>query len=145
MLVGKVLFAQSCPTLCDHMDCGPPGFSVHGILQPRILEWAAIPFSNGSSWARDWTWVSCIASRFFTIHATRGYLCVGVVMFKNSASQSCLVAFMCPNWVTFQIARNWWSRGKSSFFSLWSLFSPIGSPCLEKQGDKIKGINSWLP
>ena len=36
-----------CPTVCDPMDCGPPGSSVHGILQARILEWAAIPFSRG--------------------------------------------------------------------------------------------------
>ena len=45
----KVLFAQSCPTLCDLMDCSPPGSSAHGILQARILEWVAIPFSRGSS------------------------------------------------------------------------------------------------
>ena len=40
--------AQSCPTLCDPMDCSPPGSSVHGILQARILEWIAISFSRGS-------------------------------------------------------------------------------------------------
>ena len=45
----KVLVAQSCPTLCDFMDYSPPGSSVHGILQARILEWVAIPFSRGSS------------------------------------------------------------------------------------------------
>ena len=45
----KVLFAQSCPTLCDPMDCTPPGSSVHGILQARILEWVTIPFSRGYS------------------------------------------------------------------------------------------------
>ena len=39
--------AQSCPTLCDSMDCSPPGSSVHGILQARILEWVAISFSSG--------------------------------------------------------------------------------------------------
>ena len=44
-----VLVAQSCPTLSDHMDRSPPGSSVHGILQARILEWVAIPFSRGSS------------------------------------------------------------------------------------------------
>ena len=51
--------------LCDPMDCSPPGFSVHGILQARILDWVAISFSRGSSQPRDWTWVSCIAGRFF--------------------------------------------------------------------------------
>ena len=43
------LIAHSCPTLCDHMDCSPPGSSVHGILQARILEWVAISSSRGSS------------------------------------------------------------------------------------------------
>ena len=53
------------------MDCGLPGSSVHGILQAWILEWVAIPFSKESSWPRDWTQVSRIAGRFFTIWATR--------------------------------------------------------------------------
>ena len=44
-----VLVTQLCPTLCDPMDGSPPGSSVHGILQARILEWATIPFSRGSS------------------------------------------------------------------------------------------------
>jgi len=55
------------------MECSPPGSSVHGILQARILEWLAIPFSRGSR-----TWLSCIADKFFTIWATREALkCVG--------------------------------------------------------------------
>ena len=58
--------AQSCPTLCDPMDCSPPGSSVHGVSQARILEWVAISFSRGSSWFRDQTCVSCIADRLFT-------------------------------------------------------------------------------
>ena len=66
-----VLVAQSCPILCDPMDCSLPGSSVHGILQARILEWVAISFPRGSSWPRDWTWVSCVAGRCFTISATR--------------------------------------------------------------------------
>ena len=45
----KVLVAQLCLTLFDLMDCNPPGSSVHGILQARILEWVAIPFLRGSS------------------------------------------------------------------------------------------------
>ena len=67
----EVKFAQSCPTLWDSKYCSPPGSSVHGVLQARIPEWVAIPFSGGSSWPRDWTWVSCIAGRFFTVWATR--------------------------------------------------------------------------
>ena len=52
------------------MDCSPPGSSVQGILQVRIWEWVAMPFSRGSPWPRDWIQVSCIAGRFFTIWAT---------------------------------------------------------------------------
>ena len=63
--------AQSCLILCYPMDCSPPGSSVHGILQARVLEWVAISFSRGSSRPRDWTHVSSIADRCFTIWATR--------------------------------------------------------------------------
>ena len=62
-----VLVTQSCPTLQDPVDCSPPGSSVHRIPQARILEWAASPFSRGSSLTRDQTRVSHIAGRFFTI------------------------------------------------------------------------------
>ena len=63
----EVKAAQSCPTLCDPMDCSLPGPSVHEILQTRILEWVAIPFSRGSSQPRDRIQVSHITGRFFTI------------------------------------------------------------------------------
>ena len=62
----EVKVAQSCLTVCDPMD-----YIVHGILQARILEWVAIPFSRGSSQPRDRTQVSCIAGGFFTSWATR--------------------------------------------------------------------------
>ena len=76
MIKVQVLAGQSCLTLCDPMDCSPPGFSVHGILQVRILEWVNIPFSRGSSGPRDQTRVSCIASRFFTVWTTRDYILI---------------------------------------------------------------------
>ena len=53
------------------MDCSPPGSSFHGILQAKILEWVANPFSRGSSWLRNQTQVSSIACRVFIIWATR--------------------------------------------------------------------------
>ena len=62
------------------MDCSLQGSSVHGILQPRILEWVTIPFSRGSSQPKDWTQVCCIADGFFTVLAT---------------SSSCSVAKSC--------------------------------------------------
>ena len=61
-----ILVAQSCPTLCDPVDCSLPGSSVHEIFQARILEWVAISFSRRSSQPRDRTWVSHIAGRYFT-------------------------------------------------------------------------------
>ena len=51
--------------------CSPPGSSVHGILPARIQEWVAIPFSRGSSWPKEQTWISGVTGRFFTIWATR--------------------------------------------------------------------------
>ena len=67
----KVLVAQLCLTLHDPMGCSPPGSSVHGILQAKILEWVAIPFSRASSQSRDQTQVSHIAGGLFTILAIR--------------------------------------------------------------------------
>ena len=58
-------------------DHSPPGSSVHGILQARILDWVTIPFTRGSSWLMDWTQVSSTASRFFTLWATQGRLLLG--------------------------------------------------------------------
>ena len=62
-----VLIAQSDLTLCDPMDCSPPGSSVHGILQARILDWVVLPFSRESSRPRDQTLVSCIVGGFFIL------------------------------------------------------------------------------
>ena len=66
----KVLVAESCLTL-QHMEDRPPGSSVHGILQVRILEWVVVPFFRGSSWSGDQIQVSSIAGGFFTIWATK--------------------------------------------------------------------------
>ena len=66
-----VLVAQSCPTLWDPMNYSPPGSSVHGTLQARILEWDAISFSRRFSRPRNQTEVSSIAGRRFTVWATK--------------------------------------------------------------------------
>ena len=66
-----VLVTQLCLTLCDSMDCSPPGSSVHGNLQARLLEWVDFPSSRGSSQPRYWTQVSLIVGGFFTSWATR--------------------------------------------------------------------------
>ena len=94
---------QSCPTHCDCMDCSSLlGSSVHGILQARILEWIAIPFSRGSSGPRDQIWVSCTAGRFFTIWATReapvtllGWAKLGVICSLQGSFASVFLASLC--------------------------------------------------
>ena len=69
---------------CNPMNCSLPVSSFHGIIQERILEWITITFSRGSSWHRDWTWVSHIAGQFFAVKAAREalYLCIGYVYSK---------------------------------------------------------------
>ena len=83
--------AQSYLTLCDPMDCSLPGSTIHGIFQARILEWVAIPFSRRSSQPRDWTQVSHIVGRRFTIWATRE-----VIAYMISLQQT-----------LFSVVKNW--------------------------------------
>ena len=80
-----VLITQSCPTLCGAMDCSPPGSSVHGLLQARILEWLAILFSRESSWPRDQTcvpYISCIGRQVLSLPLSH--------LGRSSSEQSCL-------------------------------------------------------
>ena len=69
--------------LCNPMDCNLPGSTIHGVFQARILEWVAISFSRRSSWPRDWTQVSRIVDRHFTVWATNSSL-------LNLPTSSCL-------------------------------------------------------
>ena len=80
--------AQSCLTLCDPVDCSPPGSFIHGILQARILEWVATSFSRGSSRPRDRTQVSCIAGRHFNLWATRE------AMHTNQSPNTCVHVYV---------------------------------------------------
>ena len=64
---------QSCLTFQDPMDCSPPGSSVYGIFQAKVVEWVSMPSSRGSFWPRDWTRISCasrVAGGFFTCWVT---------------------------------------------------------------------------
>ena len=67
----RKLAIQSCPTLCDPIDCSLAGSYVPGILKVRLLEWVPMSFSRGSSWPRDRTQGSCTTGRFFTVWAPR--------------------------------------------------------------------------
>ena len=97
-------------SLCNLMDCGPPGSSVHGILQARILEWVAVPSSRGSSWPRDWTHVSCgscIAGGFFTTEPPR---------------KPCLNHWNTPNWLPmFNLSFN--LESSYQYLTSWTLHS----------------------
>ena len=73
-------------SLCNPMDCSPPGSSVHRILRAKILEWVAILFSRGSSWPRNRSRVSHIEGRFFTLWATREALQYVPWHFSSSGS-----------------------------------------------------------
>ena len=83
---------QSCPTLCDPVDCSPPGSSLHGILQARTLEWVSIFFSMGSSQPRDGTRVFHISGRRFNLWATREALVKNRK--KNSKHIPCSLCYM---------------------------------------------------
>ena len=84
---------QSCPALCNPMDCSPSGSSVHGSLKARILEWIAISFFRDSFPPRDWTcvsWVSYIAGSFFTTSTTwecQHYISINQNKNKNRKQQ----------------------------------------------------------
>ena len=76
-IINKILHAkslQSCLTLCDPMDCNPPGSSVHEIVQARILEWIVISSSGGSSQPRDQTLISCVSCVLYLDSLPLSYL-----------------------------------------------------------------------
>ena len=87
--------AQLCPTLCDPVDCSPPGSSVHGILWARILEWVAI-----SSQLRNRTQVSHIVDRRFTIWATREVQCQRKAMPKNAQNSPSQASAIREPWTS---------------------------------------------
>ena len=84
-----MLTSLSCVWLFG-TPCSLPGSSIHGTLQARILEWVAISFSRGSSWARDQTQVSCIAGWFSTVWATRKFF----IIYKIFAFNLSLLLFL---------------------------------------------------
>ena len=96
IIISESEVAQSCPTLWDPVDCSLSGSSVHGILQARILERVAISFSRRSSQPRDWTWVSHIVGRHFTIWATQ------LLQFSSVQPLSCVQLFATPWTVAYQ-------------------------------------------
>ena len=119
--------AQSCPTLCDPMDCSLPGSSVHGIFQAIVLEWIAISFSMGSSRPRDRTRVSCIVGRLFTIWATK----VLVISFWFSVKYFGGIYSQLQR-ISKNLKLNWKKCWFSKAKSLWSAHCNIMKEILSK-------------
>ena len=95
-----VCYAQPCPTLCNLMDYSPPGSSVHGILQARILQWVPIPFSRGSSQPRDWTQVTQLVKNPPAMQGTPvRFLGWEDLLVKGSATHSSILGL--PLWLSW--------------------------------------------
>ena len=107
-----MLVTQSCPTFCNTKDCNPPGSSVRGTLQIRILEWVAYSFSREFSQPKNQTGVSCIAGRFSTATswATRE-LCLNSSSSVTSTIHTCLSKLFPPVHCVFFKASGWFSLG----------------------------------
>ena len=138
----KVSGAQSCLTLCDPMDCSLPSSSVHGILQARILEWVAIPFSRESSWPRERTQVSWIVGIFFTVWATRAEkLCPE--KFRQHHGQGHKVTRKWCEGSTQPVVKKiqglWKLEGVQNHN--WDVFNFLSNYYVKKGKAKIKGTN----
>ena len=105
---------QSCLTLCDPMDCSPPGSSVHGILPARILQWVAIPFSRRSSWPRIEP-ESPILQADSLLSEPPGKLSYFLL--------STFVCFICLFWKRYVKISQLWLRIVNFFFVIPSIFS----------------------
>ena len=109
--------SQSCPTLCDSMDCSLLGSFVQGNFQAIVLEWIAISFFKGSSQLRDRTQVSCILDRRFTVWATRGATFINTLIpfMRNLPLKSNY--FPKPGIPSSSGVRNWHSKfGETQIF-----------------------------
>ena len=98
---------QSCPTLCNPMDCSPPGSSVCGIFQARILEWVAIASSRGSSCPRDGTHVSCIGRQILyhcvtweVPHPARARARAHARTHAHTHTHPCIYPMLTAAWIT---------------------------------------------
>jgi len=118
LMIKLLMHAQSlqlCPTLCDPMDCNPPGSSIPGILQARILEWVAMPSSRGSSWPGDWT---CLLSLFHGRWNALSHLeSPGDILIAHLFLLWRSIYSHPSSWIT---ALSWW-RGLCNSVKLWAM------------------------
>ena len=123
------------------MDYSPPGSSVHGILQTRILQWVAMLSSGGSSWSRDRTRVSCIAGRFFTIWATREALNATNTLSALLLSLANIIRF----WIPLSVTWGTFAHSQFCFPASCQLISPHPLPyTVEMYTDHHCFICGWI-
>ena len=133
----KVLSAQLCLIICNPTDWRPPGSSVHGIFQARIVEWVAIPSSRGSSWPRDRTWAFCIAGWFFTVCFARQSLFCGGCAWPLFLTAQALYESFEQQWSDWgrelldQVIFPIWIT-KSGFGGGGGVYRPTSEECLQK-------------
>ena len=123
----KVLVPHLCPTLCHPTDCGPPGSSVHGILQARTLEWVAISSSRGSSWPRDQAHVSCISciARGFFATGPLGKPLIILSSCKSSCKKSLKIIAdgskpLCFELFGYKVIGKW-NKYSQDWYTLWPM------------------------
>ena len=128
-----MLVAQLCLTLCDPVDCNLPGISVHGILQARILEWVAIPFSRGCSQPRDWIHISCIGRQVLhTEPPGKPHSCLEVVSYNAISALSVVIASFpfIVLYIVYSSIFSWWVSFISVLiFMISSLLVTLGFVC----------------
>ena len=142
----KALATQSCLTLCNPMDWGLPDSSAQGILQARILEWAAIPFSRGSSQPRDWTQAFCTAGRFFPLSHQGSpvsvfFFFLRSLITENSSRPSIVTRLRSQNFLRPKMA-SLLSRKPCLVFFFWG-FSTVPACSRRMCGSCSKDLNSW--
>ena len=146
--------SQLCPTLCNPMDCSLPGSSTHGIFQARVLEWGATSFSRRSSQHRDWTWVSPIADRRFTVWATKEACkynvnccrCVANLGLLWGFSGIFFLVFLLHSWLNPRVQSCGYGRSTVCLLFLplewwWSMFfkyTPYGFNVLPSTSDSLR-------
>ena len=140
--------AQLCLTLCNPVDCSPPGFSVHGISQARTLEWPAISFSRGSCQPRDWTCVSCIGRQALYHQATWGApQCLLLTVMNDlwflEMLPSDFVPQIFPQWALWGHSWPHWRLLQSHALYCSTFISTKASDCL-KHFPKVRTSSRWI-
>ena len=119
----KVLVIQSCSTACDPKDCSPPGSPVHGILQARVLEWVAIPFSRESSWPGIEPRSPMLQADSFFFFASRFFTCGHNYIITTFFHHPLHVFFALRKHISWSWFFTWWDDLKLYSLKSWTITS----------------------